>query len=242
MRKSWSSSDRCESVSSAVSRRAVVPASAAVSDRSKSRISPNSPRYGSTQCPTVESPCNRTYNRPVRYHLYVAVPARQGKRIADVTNRCPGQLPAPPHVTLVGPAEIITAERGPEFLRALRAAARTRAPCSIRYNGVAYFGRKEYICVRVLLTPELASCHKALARTARRFLKASYQSGFPFHPHITLAASLFEWEGEAVWRALKNRPFIGSFLCREMRLMRQSEPGAPWQVLARLRLPGKPST
>lgn len=178
----------------------------------------------------------------MRYHLYVAVPARQGKRMADVRKQCPPQLPAPPHVTFVGPAEIITAERGPEFLSALRTAARRLAPCTIRYNGVAYFGRKEYICVRVLLTPELACCHKALARTARRFLKPSYQSSFPFHPHITLAASLFEGEGEIIWRALKNRPFIGSFLCKEMHLMQQSEPGAPWQFLARLRLPGKSST
>ena len=177
----------------------------------------------------------------MHYHLYVALPARKSKRIADVTNRCPGQFPAPPHVTLVGPAEMVAGERVPEFLSALRAAACTLAPCTIRYSGVAYFGRKQYICVRVRLTPELASCQTALARTAQRFLKASFQSGYPFRPHITLAARLFEWEGEAVWRALKNRPFIGAFQFREVRVMQQSEPGAPWQLLARLRLAGESS-
>lgn len=131
---------------------------------------------------------------------------------------------------------MVTVERGREFLTALRAAARTLEPCTIRYNGVAYFGRKQYIFIRVLLTPELASCQKLLARTARPFLR---HSRFPFRPHITLAARLFEWEGEAVWRVLKNRPFSGNFLCREVRLMQQSEPDAPWELLARLRLSGK---
>ena len=137
---------------------------------------------------------------------------------------------------------MVTGERGLEFLSALRAVAYTLAPCTIRYNGVVYFGRKQYICVRVLLTKELASCQNALAHTAQRFLKPSFQSGYPFRPHITLAARLFEWEGEAVWRALKNRSFIGTFMCREVRLMQQSESGAPWRLLARLRLPGKPSS
>ena len=177
----------------------------------------------------------------MRYHLYIALPARHGKRMADVTRRCPGQPPPVPHVTLVGPADIVAVERERELVRALRASLRTVAPCTIRYDGIACFGRKQYICVRVVLTPELARCQKTLARAARRFLRPSYQSGFRYRPHITLAARLFEWEGEAIWRTLKDHPFTGTFPCREMHLMQQSGPDAPWHSLARLRLAGKSS-
>jgi len=156
-----------------------------------------------------------------------------------VTLRCPGQPPPVPHVTLVGPAEIVAVERERDLVRALRASVRTFAPCTIRYEGVAYFGKKQYICVLVRLTPALALCQKVLARTARRFLKPSYHSGFRFRPHITLAARLFPWEGDVIWRTLKDRPFVGAFVCREMLLMRQPEPDAPWQRLARLRLAGR---
>jgi hypothetical protein len=40
---------------------------------------------------------------------------------------------------------------------------------------------------------------------------------------------------------VKSRRFTGTFLCKEVRLMQQLEPGAPWQPLARLRLPGESS-
>lgn len=177
----------------------------------------------------------------MRYHLYIAVPARRGRPFADVTRRCPGQPPPHPHVTLVGPAEITAVEREPELVRALRASVRAFAPLTVRYDGVTYFGRRHYICVRVLLTPALARRQQALSRTARRFFKPWFRPGLRYRPHITLAARLFEWEGKAIWRALKGRPFTGAFACREIRLMRQPEPGAPWQPLARLRLAGRPS-
>ena len=177
----------------------------------------------------------------MRYHLYVALPARHGEPVAAVTNMCPGQPPPVPHVTLVGPAEIVADEREPELVHALRATARSFAPCTIRYDGVAFFPKKRCIYIRVDLTPELAACQKALARASRRLLAPSYQSGFRYRPHITLAARLFPWEGEILWRALRHRPFEGTFRCREILLMRQVAADAPWLRLARLPLAGDPA-
>jgi 2'-5' RNA ligase len=176
-----------------------------------------------------------------RYHLYFGLPARHGKPVAEVTTRCPGQPPPVPHVTLVGPAEIVADQREPELLAALRTIARSFAPLPLRYDGVTFFAHKRCICIRVVPTPELVSCQKALALAARRFLKPSYQSGFRYRPHITLAARLFPWEGEVIWRALRHRPFEGTFLGRQILLMRQEGPDAPWQRLTRLRLAGTPA-
>jgi 2'-5' RNA ligase len=178
--------------------------------------------------------------RPV-YHLYVPVPSRQGRPMADVTRRCPGQPQPVPHVTLIGPAEIVSNDREPGLVAALHVAVRAFAPFTITYDGVEYFGKKHYIYVPVLLTPGLASRQDVLRAATDRFLEPSYQSSFPFRPHITLAAHLFEWEGEAIWRTLKDRRFTGAFVCREMHLMRLPAANGPWQRLARLRLAGTPS-
>ena len=160
--------------------------------------------------------------------------------MAAVTRVCPDQPPPVPHVTLVGPAEIVAPDRESELVRALGAAARVLAPCTVRYDGLSFFRKKQCIWVRVVPTPELALFQKGLARVARRLLRPSYQSGFPYRPHITLAARLFEWEGAAILRSLEGRAFNGSFPCMAALLMKQVEPDAPWQRLSRLRLGGMP--
>ena len=140
----------------------------------------------------------------MRYHAYIALPARLGKSVAAMTTPYPGQPPSVPHVTFVGPRAIVSVDREAELVRALRSAVSTLPPCTVACDGTAFFGMKEYIYIVVVLTPWLARCHEACARAVEGILEPPLQPALGFRPHITLAARLSEDQGAAMWRKSKT--------------------------------------
>lgn len=171
------------------------------------------------------------------YYVYIALPAGLTSRVAAIATRYQSTARSDPHITLVIPRKIAHRKREHELVRALREAAGTLAPHRITYQGVAYFGRKDFIYVPVRRTRELTLCHEACIRAVRGILEPSRPERFR-RPHITLAGRFSPEDGDKAWRMLRHKNFDGQFLCREILLWRMDTADTQWQLVSRCRLGG----
>lgn len=174
---------------------------------------------------------------PMQYYIYVALPTRLSKRIAAIGQRYPGTSRSAPHITLVIPRTLAAGRNERELVCALRDAVAPLAPCRIRYRGVAYFGRKDFIYVPVHKTRALRACRDACVRAVKGLLDQHRPDQF-LRPHITLAGRLAPEDGDRAWRALRDRTFDGQFLVRDILLWRMGAAGTRWRLVSRLRLGG----
>lgn len=173
----------------------------------------------------------------MQYYIYIALPTDLAKRAGAIRRRYPGQWRSLPHITLVIPRTIAPKRTERELVRALRDAAATVAPFTVRHTGLAAFGPKFFIYVPVRRTSGLRACRAACVRAVQELLEEGRPDPFR-RPHITLAGKMTPDEGKQAWRALKRRNFDGQFLCKDIRLWRMGANDARWRLVSRFRLGG----
>lgn len=173
----------------------------------------------------------------MQYYIYIALPSELAKRVGAIRRRYPGQWRSLPHITLVIPRTLASKRTERELVRALRDAAATVAPFTIRHKGLACFGPKLFIYVPVHRTSGLRACRAACVRAVEGLLDVGLPDPFR-RPHITLAGRMTPDEGKQAWRAVKRRSFDGQFVCRDIRLWRMGKNEKRWRLVSRFRLGG----
>ncbi|MBI2669607.1 MAG: 2'-5' RNA ligase family protein [Candidatus Yanofskybacteria bacterium] len=166
------------------------------------------------------------------YYIHIPLPEKLRDEISEIERTFQGDSGSEPHITLIPPRELIGGKSEQELIDAVHLATQRLTPFALIQKGVGFFGNKETIYVRISRTYKLVSFHQALAEAISGILEPL---DGPFDnlptPHITLSTRLSPEYGQKAWEVLRNRNFLGQFMCKRLTLLQKDRGDKHWKVL-----------